>query len=231
MTNNQPTTTASPATPELGYWAIRGLAEPIRILLVHTNTSFTDKHYHLQGEPGNWDKSDWLSVKFTLGMDFPNLPYYIDGDLKMSESNAILRHIASKHDLIGRTDAERATVAQMQDILVDMRTAWTRTFYSSNPEAVTDYFLTKYLPDKLKQLEAYLAKNEWLSGASLSFVDFVLYELLEVLHKFNSSVLKSYPSLALFLEKFEIISPQVQAYVTSVKHTALPMNNKMAWFK
>ncbi|KAF0712386.1 hypothetical protein As57867_004833, partial [Aphanomyces stellatus] len=117
--NNQTNNATKDA--ELGYWAIRGLAEPIRLLLVHTNTPFTDKHYHLQGEPGNWDKSDWLSVKFTLGMDFPNLPYYIDGDVKISESNAILHHIASKNNLIGQTEVERAECAQMQDVLADIR--------------------------------------------------------------------------------------------------------------
>ena len=31
-------------------------------------------------------------------MDFPNLPYYLDGDVKISESHTILRYIAQKHN-------------------------------------------------------------------------------------------------------------------------------------
>ncbi|CAK4074754.1 unnamed protein product [Aphanomyces euteiches] len=71
------------SVPELGYWALRGLGEAIRLLLMYTKTPFTDKLYEVRGEPGNWDKSEWLSVKFTLGMEFPNLPYYIDEDIKV----------------------------------------------------------------------------------------------------------------------------------------------------
>ena len=32
----------------------------------------------------------------------------MEGDLKLTQSNAILRHLARKHDLMGQTSAERA---------------------------------------------------------------------------------------------------------------------------
>ena len=49
---------------------------------------------------------DWLSKKFNLGLDFPNLPYFKDGDLSLTESIAIHRYIADKWkpELLG-TDA------------------------------------------------------------------------------------------------------------------------------
>ena len=31
------------------------------------------------------------------GLPLPNLPYYIDGDLKLTQSMAILRHLGRKH--------------------------------------------------------------------------------------------------------------------------------------
>uniref|UniRef100_A0A8C2M9K0 glutathione transferase n=1 Tax=Cricetulus griseus TaxID=10029 RepID=A0A8C2M9K0_CRIGR len=43
--------------------------------------------------------SQWLNEKFKLGLDFPNLPYLIDGSHKITQSNAILRYIARKHNL------------------------------------------------------------------------------------------------------------------------------------
>ena len=46
-------------------------------------------------------------------MDFPNLPYYFDGDTKLSQSGAILRHIARKHDLLGKTDQEKDRFADI----------------------------------------------------------------------------------------------------------------------
>ncbi len=40
-----------------------------------------------------------------MDMDFPNLPYLIDDDLKISEAFAILRHLCRKHkpELLGVT--------------------------------------------------------------------------------------------------------------------------------
>ena len=55
------------------------LAQPIRFLLEYTGTEFTDTQFVVKGEAPNWDRSHWLDVKFTKGLAFPNLPYYIDG--------------------------------------------------------------------------------------------------------------------------------------------------------
>ena len=44
--------------PELGYWAIRGLAQPCRLLLAYTGTTFVDKRYTVSG-----NKSSLSQVK------------------------------------------------------------------------------------------------------------------------------------------------------------------------
>jgi len=43
-----------------------------------------------------------FDIKHSLGLDFPNLPYYIDGEVKLTQTNAILRHISRKHGLDGK---------------------------------------------------------------------------------------------------------------------------------
>uniref|UniRef100_A0A8C8VVT6 glutathione transferase n=1 Tax=Peromyscus maniculatus bairdii TaxID=230844 RepID=A0A8C8VVT6_PERMB len=47
----------------------------------------------------DYDQSQWLNDKFKLGLDFPNLPYLIDGSHKITQSNAIMRYIARKNNL------------------------------------------------------------------------------------------------------------------------------------
>uniref|UniRef100_A0A3Q3WT83 glutathione transferase n=1 Tax=Mola mola TaxID=94237 RepID=A0A3Q3WT83_MOLML len=47
----------------------------------------------------DYDKSGWFGVKNKLGLDFPNLPYLVDGDKKIVQSNAIMRYIARKHNM------------------------------------------------------------------------------------------------------------------------------------
>ena len=59
----------------LCYWDIRGLAQPIRLLLEYTNTEFKDKMMACGPAP-KFDKSGWFDSKHSLGLDFPNLPYY-----------------------------------------------------------------------------------------------------------------------------------------------------------
>lgn len=70
-------------TPILGYWNCRGLAEYIRYLLKYAGVEFRDKRYEFGPLPNF--KAPWFEGdKFKLGLDFPNLPYYIEGDFKVS---------------------------------------------------------------------------------------------------------------------------------------------------
>jgi len=46
----------------------------------------------------------WFDEKFNLGLDFPNLPYFIDGDVKLTQSMTIIRHIGRQNDLLGNNE-------------------------------------------------------------------------------------------------------------------------------
>ena len=59
------------------------------------------------GDAPGFDLSDWTNVKFKLGLDFPNLPYLIDGNIKVTQSNAILRYLGRKFGLDGKTEADK----------------------------------------------------------------------------------------------------------------------------
>ena len=48
------------------------------MLLEHTGTEYKEKQYKCGPAP-DFDKSCWFEIKETLGFDFPNLPYMIDG--------------------------------------------------------------------------------------------------------------------------------------------------------
>lgn len=71
---------------KLGYWGTRGRAQVARLLLAYTGAQWEDVVY---SDPAQWFGND----KLNLGFDFPNLPYLIDGDLKISEAIAIERYI------------------------------------------------------------------------------------------------------------------------------------------
>ena len=93
-------------------------------------------------------KPDWLEYKKSLGFDFPNLPYYQEGDLKLTQSSAILRHVARKHDLEGKTEAEKARADMLADVLGDYRDPLVKLCY--NPEFSPD-LIPKFAGASLKE--------------------------------------------------------------------------------
>ncbi|XP_064139236.1 glutathione S-transferase Mu 1-like [Loxodonta africana] len=118
----------------LGYWDIRGLAHAIRLLLEYTDSNYEEKKYIEEDAP-DYDKSHWLKEKFKLGLDFPNLPYLIDGPHKITQSNAILRYIARKHNLCGETEEEKIRVDILENQVVDFRNELASMCY--NPDFVS----------------------------------------------------------------------------------------------
>ena len=70
-------------TMKLGYWNLRGRGAAIRALLRYVGADYEDVTYRLEGPL--YSKEQWLKVKYSLGLNFPNLPYLIDGDLKLTQ--------------------------------------------------------------------------------------------------------------------------------------------------
>ena len=90
----------------MGYWAIRGLASQIRYELVYLGVEY-DEHKYKQGEAPDFDRSQWLEKKDSLGLKFPNLPYFIDGEARLTDPAAIMKFIANKYgpELLGSSPA------------------------------------------------------------------------------------------------------------------------------
>ena len=83
--------------PKLGYWKIRGLAANIRYQLKFCGVDYDLEEYQ-QGGPPDFDKSCWFDKKQTLGLPFPNLPYLVHGDVKLTETLAIHQYLAEVYD-------------------------------------------------------------------------------------------------------------------------------------
>jgi glutathione S-transferase len=64
---------------------------------------------------------NWTPEKFTLGLDFPNLPYYIDVDGKLTQSLAIMRYLARKYDLFATDEKSLTRQDLVEQQIQDMR--------------------------------------------------------------------------------------------------------------
>merc|ERR1711990_277543 len=92
---------------ELGYWNCRGLAQPIRLLLEFCGEDYKETRYEIGDAPG-YSQSEWTDVKDHLELAIPNLPYLVHGELRLTQSNAILRYLARMHGLVGENEQEQA---------------------------------------------------------------------------------------------------------------------------
>ena len=190
--------------PVLGYLAVRGLGQPIRYLLAYIGIDFEECRY-----TGTQDRK-WLDVKFNLGMDLPSLPYYIDDEVKLSQSNSIMRYLANQHGLAGDTLEDSGRADMYAQDLMDLRGGLSRTAFSHAFDEAKEAHI-KQLKYKLAQYEAILKDNDWFLGDKLSYVDFLAYEFL-INHKmFDSSSFYDFTEVNDFLNRFEKI-PQIKRY-------------------
>lgn len=220
------------ATPiKLGYWDIRGLAEPIRHMLAYAGADFEDVRYKVTGDAtSGWDRSAWLDIKSTLGLTYPNLPYIIDGDVKLTQSNAIVRYVANKYGLAGANDAEKAYVDMHMEQLMDLRNAIVRCAYNvADHEALAKQLSEETAPHQLGLLEAAIA-GDFLCASGVTGADFVLVELTDQLDLQFPGILAPFPKVQALRAKF-LELPAIKEYRASDRFHARPINNPMASFK
>ena len=161
----------------LGYWDIRGLAQPIRYLLAHVGAEYEDKQY-FYGEAPDFNKDSWFSVKQTLGFDFPNLPYLIDGDLKVTESHAIHRYLCNKYrpELLGKTTEDKAKVDMIMGVSQDIRSASYNMIYETGDrEGLKTLGYERFAP-----ISKFLADKPFIVGDYPTFPDFFVFENIEL---------------------------------------------------
>ena len=217
---------AEQAKPKLGYWKIRGFAQPIRLLMKYTNTPFEDVLY-VQGDGPEFSRQSWLDVKFNLGLDFPDLPYYIDGDFKITESSAIIRYIADKNNLLGKDPETRAWVKMLEDVIVTWRGKNSKATYDPNFEAVKAELMEEVETKYLQKFASILDKKQWAGGDELTYVDFLLYEYVDVAFAMEPSLREKYPKLVEYTNKIEAL-PTIKSYMESAEFIKYPFNNKVA---
>ncbi|NXX45712.1 GSTM2 transferase, partial [Tricholaema leucomelas] len=204
----------------LGYWDIRGLAHGIRMLLEYTETPYQEKRY-VFGPAPDFDWSDWTKEKQNLGLDFPNLPYLIDGPVKLTQSNAILRYIARKHNMCGETEQEKAYVDMLENHFMDFQTRIGDLCYSPDFEKLKPAYLEQLL-GKLQELSRFLGSRKWFVGDKLTYVDFVAYDVLDQ-HRVLAPECPELQggNLGQFLQRFEALE-RISAYLRSGRFLRFP---------
>ena len=117
--------------PLVGYWNIRGIAEPIYLIMEYLKVPYEKKIYDVETF-NEWTELD----KDCLGLDFPNLPYLIDGNLKLTQTLPIMKYIGRKYKLFGRgSNEEMAKEEEIVENIRDIRMKFASLCYRDGFEA------------------------------------------------------------------------------------------------
>ncbi|KAG8185287.1 hypothetical protein JTE90_023896 [Oedothorax gibbosus] len=206
--------------PLLGYWELRGRAAPIRYLLHYKGIDFEEKNYAFDNFGSAWFKED----KFNVGLDFPNLPYYIDGpNVKLTQTLAILRYLGRRYGLQGTTEQsiQRVEVAEQQlyQLRDNLRTlcANVEEFDKLRPEYLSN------LQGDLGRFEAFLGYRKFIAGDEITYVDFLAYEMLDVYGYFTKGmVFQDFKRLGDYRLRVRSL-PSLKSYLESPEYNRWPI--------
>lgn len=218
--------------PVLGYWKIRGLAEPLRNLLWHLEIDYEEQLYE-QGDGPEFSREQWLSVKDSLGLEFPNLPYFIDGDVKLTQTFAIAKYIVNKYrpEYFGNTEAEKLAVWVMEGVYGDIKSILSSISYDLHYNIHKRAISVELLSTQLTYLAAHLQGKNFVAGEHLTYMDFFYLELLENLEDFEPGLLDSVNG-EVFSRYLQHVKSQHRVKEFENRGPRMAYNNKVAsWNK
>ncbi|KAG8189864.1 hypothetical protein JTE90_023371 [Oedothorax gibbosus] len=204
-----------------GYWNIRGLAEPIRYLLYYKKVAFVDKRY-------TFGEEEWYQEKFSLGLDFPNLPYLFDGHVKLTQSTTILRYLAQKYGMDGATPQDKLRVSLVEQQLIDLRVSFGMTVYSPQFQTLKQGFVEK-APGRLREVESFLGHADFICGGYVTYVDLMLAEIFDLHSYLMPEILREFPRLKDHRDRVWGL-PGLKEYLSSNTYRRWPINGPMATF-
>jgi glutathione S-transferase len=214
----------------LGYWGIRGLAAPARMMLEYASAQYVDVQYGSPAAP-DWQKQD--KPKLIQQNALINLPYVMLGDKLVTQSNAVFAFIGKRLNLNGRGDDNQTAndeilcqAKDLRDAVIGMVYADSKSKYQTEMKkhltdggAITNY--TKFEGYLKQRGSAFFCGNKPCSG------DFHVWEMLdqhELMCKDLNvpSIIEKYPLLKAYYEKFKAL-PQLASYFDSAAYK-LPVN-------
>ena len=152
---------------ELGYWGIKGRAEPVRWAILALGLQVKEVN------PASGE--EWGALKSTLPTAFPNLPYLKDGDFAITETAALPIYLAwkaGKPDFLGKDHKDQAIVRQIEGVIADIFSGLFKAIGAENPGEAVKTAVTGdgAVITKLRYLSKFLGEKHFFLGY-LTWVD------------------------------------------------------------
>ena len=191
-----------PPSLTLEYWCLRGLGELGRLILEATGTPYNSV-FHFSGS------------NYKEYTPFGQLPVLRDGDMLLSESGAIARHLARVTCIDGSTLEERAKVDMYYELAKDIKGKLAGIHDESHADA-------KGLKNFLGFAEK-ACSGEHFVGEQLTLADVAMFEILYQMEEIKQGSLDGYTKLSSFVKAFASM-PSIAAYLDSPRRVPLSKN-------
>uniref|UniRef100_A0A7R9Z8H7 glutathione transferase n=1 Tax=Pseudictyota dubia TaxID=2749911 RepID=A0A7R9Z8H7_9STRA len=231
-----------------GYWSIRGLGAPLRMMLCAAKCDHTVFLYDIVENGDGWT-SGYFQEKSQMIEEYSaplmNLPFVADRAERrvVCQTNACMAHVARHVGFWGSTKAEASQCEELLCEIYDVRNTIVKFSYGGDGSKEVAEKTLAAAKKNFAKLEAVLKLERGDEGASapvhlvggkFSAPDFHLYEMLDQYSGLCScygfpSFLEDFPLLKAFKDGFEKLEEN-QFYLNSWLHTGLPHNNCMACF-
>lgn len=199
---------------ELLYFQIHGRAEPIRLLFTLVGQPFTDTAL---------SREQWKTAK--ASMPLFQLPVLVErtaqGERRIPQSQAILRHLARTFGLDGANEDERVRADVVAETCVDVAAGISALLYGAgkgNAELADKYWSETWKTNLAKLaalLEAAPASADGLFVAKQpSYADVNAFQLLHTHLAMRASCLDAAPALRAFHDRMAAL-PQWSGYLGS----------------
>eukprot|EP00040_Diaphanoeca_grandis_P011850 m.60709 g.60709 ORF g.60709 m.60709 type:complete len:267 (+) comp22872_c1_seq1:84-884(+) len=229
---------------EVGYWAIRGLGAPCRMMVMYAGEPLKAMCYECKPiKEGGFCKKSWFDAKPTFREKNPlvNLPYVYDeeNEILVTQTNAVLQFLGRRFSMLGKTEKETAACEQLLAEVMDIRNDMVKHAYGGNLEAWQQCIATRKGDsgfNSFKKLEDWLAAKEckdFFVGSSATAPDFHIWEMCDQHAQMQAFIeaedlFATMPCLGAFHKSFAKL-PQNAKYFES-KLSKLPFNNTFAKF-
>ncbi|KAF6208057.1 hypothetical protein GE061_016507 [Apolygus lucorum] len=182
-------------TYKLTYFDLKGLGEPIRMILTYMGQEFEERRIPLE---------EWPATKGTI--KYGKVPILdVDGK-RMYQAQAILRFLAKKAKLAGDNDLEAYEIDSIVGVITDLISLYVPLWQITDPKEKEEFiakFKKESIPYYLNELDEIAGKNNgYLANGKLSWADLFFHGWVETLEGLISTeIVKQYPNMLLGREK------------------------------
>lgn len=149
---------------------------------------------------------------------FHQIPILRDGELSIFESGAIVLHLADRSDALlpagRRPEVTQWVIAALNSVEI-WALPWLVAKFFTHDEAAADKAFVQ-LDERLGQLNAVLARRDWLVGDRFTAADLMMADVIRILA--DSGVLAGHPALAAYVARATARPAFRKAHADQIAH-------------